>query len=441
MKLKFFSLGSALALLVVAAACAKSPAQPTPATGSSQPTTATSSTDSTGVTLVSPALVSPASLAQITNVSQPITLVINNGLSTGKATPTYTFEVASDNAFASKVYSKDGVAQGANGQTSLTIDKLGAGKSYFWRARTNSGSAAGLYSSVRGFTIGPEVILQAPVLGDPAPNATVDVSPTLNVNNVQRTGPVTKIVYRFDVSAQSNFANIVYSASVNERTDLTFTPLTVTTPLPEGSLWWRVQASDTGSGVTSPFSGASPVVVKKIPPFDMRQASIYNSPPDLGFWPETSKITSIEFTSSAMLVDFDKRQGPDEWPDTPFGNGGSLEYTLGLCLNINNHWDCSAVVQFWNGRDLEASGVPAEFFQQWFYDFARWGPMTGYQPAAGEIIGVFAAAGDLRNNTYTQASCPRVCERTNVVLLPYPGDFNSQSFTFSAGTAIKLKKR
>ena len=171
MKLKFFSLGSALALLVVAAACAKSPAQPTPATGSSQPTTATSSTDSTGVTLVSPALVSPASLAQITNVSQPITLVINNGLSTGKATPTYTFEVASDNAFASKVYAKDGVAQGANGQTSLTIDKLGAGKSYFWRARTNSGSAAGLYSSVRGFTIGPEVILQAPVLGDPAPNA------------------------------------------------------------------------------------------------------------------------------------------------------------------------------------------------------------------------------------------------------------------------------
>ena len=201
-----------------------------------------------------------------------------------------------------------------------------------------------------------------------------------------------------------------------------------------------MQASDTGSGVTSPFSGASPIVAKKIPPFDMRQAAIYNSPPDLGFWAETSKITSIEFTDSAMLVDFDKRTGPNAWPDTPFG-AGALEYTLGMCFNINNQWDCSAVVQFWNGRDLEASGVPAHFSFEWFYDFARWGPMTGHQPAAGEIIGVFAAAGDLRNNTYTLATCPRVCERTNVALVPYPGDFNSQSFTFSAGTAIKLKKR
>jgi hypothetical protein len=438
MKQKFFSLGTALALLAVVSACAKAPAAPTTTTGSSSPTTATSSTDSaTGVTLVSPTLVSPASLAQIPNIQQPVTLVINNGLSTGKSTPTYTFEVASDSAFSTKVYVKDGVAQGANGQTSLTIDKIGAGKNYFWRARTNSGSAAGLYSSVRGFTIGPEVILQTPVLGDPAPNASVDVQPTLNVNNVQRTGPAGKITYKFDVATQSNFGQIVYSANVAERTDLSFTPHTVTTPLPEGTLWWRVQATDSASGVTSPSSIGSPFVAKKIPPFDMRNASIYNSPPDLGSWAETSKITSIEFTDSAMLVDFDKRTGPNAWPDVPFG-AGALEYTLGMCLFINNHWDCSAVVQFWNGRELEASGVPAHFNFEWFYDPARWGPMTGYQPSAGEIIGVFAAAGDLRNNTYTLATCPRVCERTNVALIPYPGDFNSKSFTFSTGTAIKF---
>ncbi len=49
---------------------------------------------------------------------------------------TYTFEVASDAAFATKVFSKDGVAAGST-QTSLKIDTLPgpAAKSYFWRSR------------------------------------------------------------------------------------------------------------------------------------------------------------------------------------------------------------------------------------------------------------------------------------------------------------------
>ena len=436
MKLKFLSVGSALALLVVATACTKTPAQPTSTSGSGTSSSASSTASVGGVTMVAPAPVSPVSVAQLPNVSQPITFVITNGITTGTTPVTYTIEVASDSGFANKVYTKDGVVQGANGQTSLTIDRIAAGQSYFWRVRINSGATPGPYSTARGFTIGPAIVLQAPVLGDPAPNTTVAPTPTLNVNNVQRTGPAGKIVYLFQVSDSPSFSNIVFSASTSERTDLTWTSLNVTTQLTvQKTYYWRVQASDATNSVTSPFSGVSSFTV--VPPFDMRQARIYNSPSDLGSWPETSKITSVVFAQDAMLVDFDKRAGPDQWLDWPFGEG-SLEYTLGMCVNINGHWDCSAVVQFWNGRELTASGYPWEVGTKWFYDPGRWGEMTGYQPANGEIVGFFASSGNERNQSFNLADCPRQCERTNVVFVPFTTN-NDEAFTFSlAGTAKRL---
>ena len=119
------------------------------------------------------------------------------------------------------MYSKDGVAAGS-GTTALKIDKLTPNKSYFWRARAQSGSLAGPYSEARGFGIGPEVILAQPVHVDPQPNATVGEQPTLNVNNVGRSGPNGPIFYRFEISETAAFGSLVYSATVSERTDRPF---------------------------------------------------------------------------------------------------------------------------------------------------------------------------------------------------------------------------
>jgi hypothetical protein len=274
------------------------------------------------------------------------------------------------------------------------------------------------------------------VLGDPASNATVGESPTLYVNNVERTGPAGQIVYRFEISEQSNFGSLVYSASANERTDFPYTSHTVAIKLQEKTYWWRAQASDPSNAVTTAYSGANPF---KVQPFSMSQATIVSSPPDLAIWAETAKITSIDFTGGAFLVDFDKRTGPGRWPEAAFGTGG-IQYTLGLCFNLNGQWYCSAVVQFWDGRELAASGRPSDVSFEWFYDPARWGPMTGHQPADGETVGVFVAAGNLRNNGYTLATCPRVCERSNVVLVPW-SNHGAASFTFSAGRSLRLSGR
>jgi hypothetical protein len=95
-------------------------------------------------------------------------------------------------------------------------------------------------------------------------------------------------------------------------------------------------------------------------------------------------------------------------------------------------------VQFWYGRDLEASGQPSDFFFEWWYDGARWGPMAGYRPADGETVGVFVCAGNCRNNTAGDASY--VKERSNVAFVPF-ANHGGGSYTFSAGSRTKSSGR
>jgi len=154
----------------------------------------------------------------------------------------------------------------------------------------------------------------------------------------------------------------------------------------------------------------------------MREATIVDSPSDLGYWAETAQITRVDFSQGWVVVDFDRRDGPNRWPDTPWGRpGDSVEYCLGMCLNINNHWFCSAPIQFWHGRDLEAGGRANEVGINWFYPPA-WGPMSGHQPANGELVGIFVAEGSTRHNRDGSESI--VHERSNVALIPFGTNFN-----------------
>src|SRR5580765_8211486 len=109
MKLKSIGIWSAFALLTVTAACTKaSPTRPTDNTTTGGTAAVTDAT--TGVTLTAPTPVSPTANQQFKYAEQPLTLTVANAVSTGSTPLTYSFEVASDSAFATKVYSKDGVA-------------------------------------------------------------------------------------------------------------------------------------------------------------------------------------------------------------------------------------------------------------------------------------------------------------------------------------------
>lgn len=407
-----------LASVVIMTACGTS----TPL----QPSTASSAGTATNTTTFSstvPLPVAPADAAQLAFAAQPFTLTVSNAVSTSPDAPTYTFEVATDSGFTNIIFTKSGVAQGGNGQTSLVIDKLAASSKFFWRARPVTKGEPGPAAKARSFNIGAQVILQTPVPATPGQNGIANGGATLTVNNVQRSGPAGPISYKFDLSDSSSFAKILFTSTVPEQGGAGGqTNVTPNVNLANnGTYFWRVQASDPANFVTTAFSS---VFSFKFVAFDMSQAIIKSSPSDLASWPVTATITEVQMRPDAMIVDFDRRDGPNAWPETvPVGFEGGLQYTLGMCLNIGGQWYCSGVVQFWRGRELEAAASPSSIPVTWFYDPARWGPMSGFLPNCGDQVGFFVGQGDLRGRGTSDGNSIR--ERSNVQLVDFCGGFEA----------------
>jgi hypothetical protein len=391
-----------------------------------------------GVSIQAPQPMDPVAAAQIAVDQQPVTLTVQNATTNGVRPLSYIFEIATDSGFANKVFSQTGVQPGSNDRTSFRLSQsLSAERTYFWRVKADDGANASDYSTAVSFRVYTPVIIQPPVLRDPGNDVTVTTRrPTLVVGNAQRTGPAGDMQYLFEGATDAAMANRVLSVLVNEGSGQT--SYGVPDDLAYATrYYWRVKALDPGhqsnySNIQSFVTLAAPVVVPTPTPtpspspnnpsapaandgINMGQATILNSPFDLANWPVTTSITSLDLATDGVHVEFSKQSGPGKWAEGGFG----IQYTLGMCLNINNHWYCSAVVQFWTGLPA-AGGPPAEYAQNWFYDAIRWAPMTGHQPAPGETIGFFACSGDCRNNPKGDAS--PVKERTNIVLVPMPGN-------------------
>ena len=151
--------------------------------------------------------------------------------------------------------------------------------------------------------------------------------------------------------------------------------------------------------------------------FDFATTIIMNSPPDIATWQETAKLTKLDLAPDGVFIDFTKKDGPNRWPDVPFGApGDSLEYTLWIVIDVGGKWYASGCIEYWYGLDKNG-GPPSGYAMNWYYDPLRWGPMVGHQPAVGEMVGFFVSAGDARNNGNTLVN-----ERSNVVFVPFPSD-------------------
>jgi hypothetical protein len=375
----------------------------------------------------------PSAGTKVAVDKQPLTLTVANADTNGVRPLSYGFDVATDVNFTSKVFSRSGVAPG-DGQTSLRLpDALAPERTYYWRAHAEDGANTGSFSAAVNFDVFTPIVIQAPRPIAPAANAVTDsTQPALVVANAAHTGPVGPITYQAEVADSDSFANKVAAWTSAEGSGQT----TLSVPTDLGfarTLYWHVRAIDpTTVGPYSPtmaFTTPSKPVSGPGPGGPVGgcggtsddvlcHAIVLSSPSNLASWPATSRITSVTFQPDGFPVEFDKRTGPGAWPDSPFGDGGggTIQYTLGMCLNIGGQWYCSSVVQFWSGRSLLATGPPSLVATNWFYDPARWAPMTGHQPADGEIVGIFAVAGNTRGN---DGSFSLVKERTNVALVPF----------------------
>lgn len=138
--LRTFTLGAMLALTALAVAnCGSDDSPTTPA-----------------VTISAPGIVGPNSTAAL--AENPPTLTVTNATASDGSTPTYTFQVASDQAFADIVRQASGIPQGA-GQTSWTLATALPSGEYFWRARAVASGVNGPFSAVARMNAGGVVVV------------------------------------------------------------------------------------------------------------------------------------------------------------------------------------------------------------------------------------------------------------------------------------------
>ena len=101
-----------------------------------------------GVQISAPKMLEPQTGSKIAIDKQPVTMLIENAGSTGPRPLTYTFEIATDTGFSNKVFTRDGIAQGDGGRTSLRMsDALATGHTYYWRVRAEDGANTGPYAT------------------------------------------------------------------------------------------------------------------------------------------------------------------------------------------------------------------------------------------------------------------------------------------------------
>ena len=393
-----------------------------------------------GVEISTPKMLEPFAGQKIAVDKQPVTLLIENASSNGVRPLTYSFQVATDANFNTMVFSRDGIAPGDAGRTSLRLpDALASQRTYFWRVRALDGANTGPFTNAASFDIFTPIVIGEPALVSPGVNGTTDsLRPRFTFTNAPRSGPVGAITYLLEVADSDSFANKVATVTGGEQPNQT--TLDLSADLQYNKVYyWHVRAYDPTT--LGPFSATRAFATPPVPPpppdptpappppnapansadmVSLGLATILNSPRDLARWPVTTAISVVDIRSNGVHVEFSKQAGPGRWPDViPPGFSGPLQYTLGMVLNINGQWYASAPVEFWFGLD-RSGGPPSQFAQNWFYDPARWAPMTYHQPAVGEQIGFFVCAGDCRNTTTGDKS--PVKERSNVVLLPNPGD-------------------
>ena len=408
----------AVSVLCVAAACSKSsPASPSAAT--------TSVTDAalTG-SVTTPRPVAPANSANIANLAQPVVLTVANAIVTKATGTTYTFEVASDSAFTTKVQTKDGVAEGS-GQTSVKLDALNPAKDYYWHARATAGGTTGVFGTTFKFTIGPAIAINAPVPIAPVNGAGTGARPTLRATNATRTGPAGAISYRFEISGSSAFNSIIATATVAEGVNETGWTPTADLPI-QTSLFWRVTAIDSANSISSPATSAQSFVTSLT--IDLTKV-VYLLGPNLSTWAQTGKITSVEQDGNAgtgglMCIAFTDPGWPGaKWiyggPDPNFEIYGNQWYFA----NINGTWYGGAGEWLYRGAATCKAGQGTNTIGP---DSGFGNPFSSWVPKVGELVG-YAASSSAR----ALPQMATVQERTDVVLKPWV-DSSLRSITTQA---------
>lgn len=236
--------GGLFALLVLATACESNK--------SANPLSPSVAGPIPGVEISAAKPLEPGANWEVSNDKQPLVLLVENPGTNGQRPVTIEVDVASDEGFGTKLFSKGGLTPGPNGRTEVPLPtKLTSDRSYFWRARGQDGANQGPWSAPVRFSIYTPAKLDPPTPLSPIGGDEVDdLEPTFRFKNAPRAGPVGFVTYIVDIARNDSFTQGVATYTGGEQNGASGdTSVTVVSPLPDdATLFWRVRAYGSVNG-------------------------------------------------------------------------------------------------------------------------------------------------------------------------------------------------
>lgn len=191
---------TALAAIVCLGACE--------AAKSANPTAPSVAGPIPGVSITAPKPLEPSAGTTLTFSTEPPLLLIENPGTSGVRTLFLQVEVGVDAGFSQIVHKADQIPPGGNGRTEYRLPApLGAGYTYYWRARASDGANTGPYSAVSNFNVVPPVLIDTPTPLEPAGNISTN-KPDFKVRNGAISG-TTGVVYRFQIASSADFGQTI----------------------------------------------------------------------------------------------------------------------------------------------------------------------------------------------------------------------------------------
>jgi hypothetical protein len=200
-----------------------------------------------GVNISAPKLLEPGTGWRLDSTVQPLTLLLENSSTNGVRPLSYTFEVASDATFNTRLFTRSGVVPGDDGRTSLRLpDRLTGGRSYYWRAQASDGVNSSPFSQPVAFELFIPIVIGQPVPVAPVGNAVVsNQRPRFTFANAPKSGPAGVLTYTIEIATDAGFGRRVAVWLVTEQSNITSLDAPVNLD-PSTRYFWRVLGSDLG---------------------------------------------------------------------------------------------------------------------------------------------------------------------------------------------------
>jgi len=179
---------------------------------SSNPLTPTVAGPMAGINIDVPGQLSPGGGTKLDDDQQPVSLVVGNPGTNSPRPVVLGVQVATDVGFANIAFSRDDIAQGDGGRTTVRLNRLTTGRTYYWRVKAADGANDSGWSNPLAFDVLNPVVIGVPTPKSPIGGGRIaSFLPVLVVVNGQTSGPVGNIRYQYQVSDSAAFASLVVS--------------------------------------------------------------------------------------------------------------------------------------------------------------------------------------------------------------------------------------